>query len=181
MEHISHVTGDSLVQMEDSTTEYVKDLQPGDILYHGYRVKVVIKTIVEDTIPMVLFNTGLGITPWNPVYENGKWVYPFTLDYIIRTYVKEYYNLVLDKGHMMNVNGFYVATLGYKFTDNDMIQDPYDTKNIVEELQNHPDWSTGYITLDASSMKKNWNSPFWKKRAPSTSTPCSESEKFSMP
>jgi hypothetical protein len=113
MEQMPHVIGNSLVQMEDSTTEYIKNIQPGDILYHGYKVQAVIKTIVEDTIPMVLFNTGLGITPWNPVLEKGEWVYPFTLDHPIKTYVKEYYNLVLDRGHIMNVNGFYVATLGH--------------------------------------------------------------------
>jgi hypothetical protein len=155
MEQMPHVTGDSLVQMEDSTTEYIKNIQPGDILYHGYKVKAVIKTIVEDIIPMVLFNTGLGITPWNPVLENGEWIYPFTLDHPIKTYVKEYYNLVLDRGHIMNVNGFYVATLGHRFTDNGIIQPPYGKEMIIEELQKHPDWATGYLTLDATSKKKN--------------------------
>ena len=149
-------TGDSLIQMEDSTTIYVRDLQPGDSVYHGYTVKAIIKTIVEDTIAMVLFNTGLGITPWHPVKEHDTWVFPCTLDTPIKTYVKEYYNLVLDKGHIVNLNGFLVATLAHGFTDNDVIQHPYfGTNQVLEDLKQHPDWASGYITLEAHHVTRD--------------------------
>lgn len=149
-------TGDSLIQMEDSTTEYVRNVQPGDRVYHGYKVKVVIKTIVNATIDIVLFNTGLGITPWHPVKEHDTWVFPCTLDTPIRMYVKEYYNLILDKGHIVNLNGFLVATLAHGFTDNDVIQHPYfGTNQVIEDLKQHPDWATGYITLEAHNVTRD--------------------------
>ena len=144
-------TGDSLIQMEDSTDQYVRELLPGDRVYHGYKVKAIIKTNVNATIDMVLFNTGLGITPWHPVKENNTWVFPCTLDCPIKMYVKEYYNLVLDRGHIVNLNGFLVATLGHGFTDNAVIEHPYfGTERVIEELQQHPDWSSGYIVRQAS-------------------------------
>jgi hypothetical protein len=149
-------TGDSLIQMEDSITIYVRDLQPGDRVYHGYKVKAVIKTIVEDMIPMVLFNTGLGITPWHPVKEHNTWVFPCTLDPPIKTYVKEYYNIVLEEGQIVNLNGFLVATLAHGFTDNEVIQHPYfGTNQVLEDLQQHPDWATGYITLKAHDITRD--------------------------
>ena len=142
--------------MEDSTTQYVRDINPGDVVYEGYKVQVVIKTIVEDTIPMVLFNTGLGITPWHPILEKGEWVFPCRIDTPIKTYVKEYYNLVLDKGHIVNLNGFYVATLAHGFTGNAVIQHPYfGTNKVLEDLQQHPDWPTGYVVLEARDAQRD--------------------------
>jgi hypothetical protein len=71
-------------------------------------------------------------------------------------YVKEYYNLILDKGHIVNLNGFLVATLAHGFTDNDVIQHPYfGTNQVLEDLKQHPDWPTGYITLEAKHVTRD--------------------------
>jgi hypothetical protein len=112
VECITGFTGDCLVQLEDSTTEYVKNLQKGDRLWGGHVIEDIVKTPVHKEVEMVLFNTGLHITPYHPIKTEptAEWCFPCHKDYILKLYVEEYYNIVVNTTDVANINGIYVAT-----------------------------------------------------------------------
>jgi len=145
-------TGDSLITLENGDTIYVEELIKGDVLWGGHHVNVVLKTIVEKEVDMVLFNTGLGITPWHPIKiseDSNEWVFPWQLDHICKVYVENYYNLVLESGHIAHLNGFCVATLGHNFTENEVIRHPYfGTEKVIEDLKKMEGWKDGFLLLE---------------------------------
>jgi hypothetical protein len=105
-------TGDALIQLADSNIISVRDLQPGDIVWGGHLVKEIVQQMIDREYPMVLFNTGLTIHPLHPIQvgENTDWIRPCDVDYICKTYVKELYDIILETGTTVNLNGFQVET-----------------------------------------------------------------------
>ena len=108
-------TGNAMIQLEDSTIEYVANLKVGDKVWGGLMIQEILKTKIDAEQEMVLFNTGLTIKPYHPIKvgENTEWIFPCDVDYIVRTYVDELYNIQLEEmGQTINLNGFQVATWG---------------------------------------------------------------------
>jgi len=151
-------TGDSLITMDDGSTLHVKDIQKGDVVWGGYMVKALIKTRVQKEVGMVLFNTGLGITPWHPikVEEDREWVFPCQVDNVVKLYVEYYYNLVLETGHVVHLNGYYVSTLGHGFKENEVIRHPYfGTEKVIEDLKKKRGWEDGLVELDLATIVRH--------------------------
>jgi hypothetical protein len=62
------------------------------------------------------------------------------------------YNFVLDKHHIIIVNGYECITLGHDLTDPE-VQDPYwGTEAITKDLLSHPEWP--FITQRSASANK---------------------------
>lgn len=106
-------TGDSDIQLSDSSLCYVKDVVVGDRVWGGDRIEEIVRIPVYKEVEMVIFNTGLKITPWHPIKSNPNddWTAPCTLDYISKYYVTEYYNIKLENEDSISLNGFEVATI----------------------------------------------------------------------
>lgn len=77
----------------------------------------------------------LVITPWHPIIVNDEWKFPNdcgTIEQYITNYVC---NFVLDKGHMMEVEGTWCVTMGHNFTDNDVVKhEYYGSHKVVDDL-----------------------------------------------
>jgi hypothetical protein len=56
------------------------------------------------------------ITPWHPVLSKGGWVQPASFVPVVDVPMPVVYNMILDKGHIINVDGVLSATLGHGFT-----------------------------------------------------------------
>jgi hypothetical protein len=156
-------TGNWLVNMPDSKTKLVRDIQPGDIIISRdaineiAQIKCVLKLRINKYTIMTCLNGLNGINSNHPIYidNNNEWIFPET--YTNATYgaiPEQYvYNFILDNGHTINMQGgFNFACLGHGINKSPIIQHPYfGTNRIIDDLKDHDDWIKGYITLD------NWN------------------------
>jgi Mg-chelatase subunit ChlD len=153
-------TGDCLVLMDELRTKRVRDLKKGDIVWGGHKVLALTYTPVMTEVDMIVFMMGLKITPWHPIKFNSQsnWTFPAETasGKQRRMYVDAYYNLVLESGHTVEMNGITVCTLGHGFTDNSVIQHPYfGTEAVVEDLKRCDGWEQGYIVLDSKNIQRN--------------------------
>jgi len=151
-------TGNCKVLMADATQKHVEDLKRGDKVWGGHKVAALLYTRVEKEVDMVHFFSGLTITPWHPMKykRGGEWVFPTNVGITRKTWVSAYYNLVLESGHIVELNGFEVVTLGHDFRDNDVISHPYfGTHAVIDDLKKHPHWVGGFIVLDSANMVRS--------------------------
>jgi Mg-chelatase subunit ChlD len=155
-------TGDCRVLMSDMRLKRVQDLRKGDRVLGGLEVQAVLYTPVNREVDMVVFQTGLKITPWHPMkmetdlYGDVPWVFPNDVGKKVKMFVDAYYNLVLDQGHVVELNSYTVCTLGHGFEENDVIKHPYfGTQAVIEDLKKHPDWETGWLHMDPLRMVRS--------------------------
>lgn len=103
-----------------------------------------------------------GFTLWHPVLVNGNWEHPASVGPVRRVATDAIYNFVLDwpidqqsgwaiRPEVLVINGVTTCTLGHEMTG-PVIGHPYFGKrvagrrNIIDDLQEQPGWSSGYIT-----------------------------------
>jgi Mg-chelatase subunit ChlD len=143
------------VKMADDSYKAVKDLQKGDIVMGGHKILALLKTPVNKKVDMVVFESGLIITPWHPMKLRYKreWIFPNSVEITSSIYMDYYYNLVLESGHIVEMNGYPVVTLGHGFTDNEVITHPYfGTSAIIDDLKKHPGWESGLLEMDPNNI-----------------------------
>ncbi len=109
---------------------------------------------------MVTFSTGLKITPWHPMKlkDDSDWVFPADADVgvIKKMYVDAYYNLALESGHVVELNGYQVVTLGHGFSDNTVISHPYfGSQAVIDDLKKHQDWEGGFLVMDSTNIVRS--------------------------
>lgn len=64
------------------------------------------------------------------------------------------YNLVLDGGHVVVVDGVEAVTLGHGMEDDDVVRHPYfGTERVVRELQALPGWQRGWVDLQGGLVR----------------------------
>jgi uncharacterized protein YegL len=159
-------TGDCQVTMEDGTKKRVEHLHKGDRVKGGHTIAVILYTPVQNTVEMVTFNSGLKITPWHPMKldYNTEWVFPNDIGTKQEIYVEAYYNVVLESGHILELNGYPVVTLGHGFTENEVIKHPYfGTEAVVNDLKRHPGWTSGFIVMNPKNIVRNQESGLIEK------------------
>lgn len=151
-------TGDCMIKMLDGIEVRVDSLKKDDIVYGGYKVLAVLVTPVNKEVDMVVFTKGLKITPWHPIIlkDDDQWCFPVDVRDASKTYVDNYYNLVLDRGHIVELNTHQVCTLGHGFKNNKVIEHPYfGTEAVIDDLKTHPDWESGHLIMDAKNIVRN--------------------------
>jgi hypothetical protein len=148
------IHGLSPVKMQDGSVSFAKDLKRGDVVLGGYTILAVIRTALRGPIKMTQLPGGLVISPWHPVQEAisnnpAVWEFPIAVSEAVTEdlQISEYYNFVLDSGHVLHVDRWTVCTLGHGF-EGPVIGHPYlGTQAVVEDLKRHPAWNSGLIQL----------------------------------
>ena len=146
--------GDGLAKMSDGSEKRIDALNADDVVYGGYRIRCVIKTLVKETEVVRLgFGSQTAFTPWHPVCVRGVWHFPADMGPIIRVaHPTAIYNFVLDAGHSLILNGVKTCTMAHDF-EGPVISHPYfgrrepGKRNIIDDLQDMPGWADGYVTL----------------------------------
>jgi hypothetical protein len=161
-------TGNWLVNMANGTTKLVSVIKPGDIVISNNSptgtatIKCVVKLRINYDISMISLEGSCGITPYHPFYIDSKpnqWSFPAT--YTTATHgikIGEYmYDFILDRGHTVSMQGgFNIACLGHGITSSTVITHEYfGTNRIIDDLKDHNDWNTSYITLDTWTFQRN--------------------------
>jgi uncharacterized protein YegL len=151
-------TGDCLVKMSDESDKPVSELKKGDAVQGGHKVQALLVTPVNKEVDMVVFSKGLKITPWHPMIlkDDDEWVFPADIRASTKTYVDNYYNLVLETGHIVELNTHQVVTLGHGFKTNSVIKHPYfGTQAVIDDLKKHSDWESGILNMDATAIVRS--------------------------
>jgi len=135
-------------------TKRVSDLRRGDVLFGGARVVCVVRTAVEPGALLVDVG-GVKLTPWHPVRVADEWVFPAMLaeqagsGAFSTTALGGYvFNLVLDRAHLVVINGVECVTLGHGFSDNEVVAHPYyGTRLVLLDLAAMSGWRAGLVTI----------------------------------
>ena len=148
------ISGDSLVvilkNMSDIVTKRLEDVKVNDLIavntspYRFARVTHILVTRGTRNNPfkMSCLMGGLKITPWHPVFVEGRWVFPQDLvnqGYGVNiSYGGDVYNLVLDNPNVNTciISAKYpIITLGHNILNDLVASHPYlGTNKVIEDL-----------------------------------------------
>jgi hypothetical protein len=146
------ICGDGLVDMADGSKKLVKDIVKGDRVQSdkgAATVECVLKTNAKRGKLMSTFN-GMKVTAWHPIRfdRDDKWQFPTEVEESEMTKIDYVYDFVLDKHHIVNVNGIDVICLGHGFTDGILNHSYFGTSRIVNDLKSHKEgWEEGLIVI----------------------------------
>ncbi|KAL9656854.1 hypothetical protein ABK040_004388 [Willaertia magna] len=153
--------GESTILMADGLLKKVCDLRKGDKVknLNGSKdatVLCVIKSKTTSEIVKLVDLNGMKITPWHPVRINGEWKFPIDIKPTIDVNCGYVYNLVLDEGHVVNINGIECVTLAHGFTDNNVITHQYyGTDKVIKDLKNMKGWLDGYVEMEQYTLSRD--------------------------
>jgi len=141
---------DGMVLMNDNSLKAVSELKKGDIVYGGGKIVCVVKF---SNTPTITFYGSLEITPYHPVIYEDEWVFP--IDIVsnnnaieIPMKMNDYvYNFVLDKGHILTINGINACTLGHNFKGQVIEHSFYGTNRVIEDLKDFEGYQYGLVEL----------------------------------
>lgn len=136
----------------------VCDLQKGDALYGGGRVRCLVETKMQEgqrtrMVPLTVGDGRLGtlwITAWHPVVWEDRWMFPHDISEGEQTRevcVDRIYNLVLDAVHVVHICGVPVVTLGHSFRGPVVGHAYFGSEAVIRDLERVPGWDGGCIQL----------------------------------
>lgn len=171
------VDGECTVMLRDQTTKRVAELCKGDrvLTSTGEFAEVVamVSTLCNaGRRELCELPGGLRLTAYHPVCFNGKWMFPRDLAPTMKDCAcREVFTFVMSPSICSRnpvqdvvVNGVSVAVLGHGIQGDQVASHEYlGTRRVLEDLQKHPGFSTGRVTLQADA---------WSIRDPATGRIC---------
>jgi len=136
----------SMVWMEDGSKKQIEDLVKGDALYGGGKVVCLVEYQSRKPIEMSKVGT-LYITPWHPIKNDDKWVFPYYYSNIICRMIGPVYNLVLDQVHIATIEGVPCCTLGHGFEGPIIGHKYFGTQKVIDDLSKEDGWDDGKVTF----------------------------------
>ena len=105
----------------------------------------------------------LSISPWHPIRRNGEWTFPAHVPGYQDRSVQTVYNLVLSRGHVIDVEGVQCVTLAHGFVEPVLKHDFFGTHAVVESMQRQPGFTEGrpvfadlVATRDEAGVVNGW-------------------------
>jgi hypothetical protein len=109
----------SQVLMADGTYKLIENIYKGNVVWTPDGPSIVEYSLVlnraSSTQLMCHYKNKLWITPWHPVLNDKIWVQPAETSVPVDTVMPVVYNLILEKGHIIDVNSILSVTLGHGF------------------------------------------------------------------
>jgi hypothetical protein len=164
--------GTCQVKMASGRSKAIKDVEPGDGVWTPIGPATVIALVTcgskARSQPMVQLG-GLCITPWHPIINptvngNKACVFPADLVPLQDRLIDTVYNLVLDSGHVVDVEGYECVTLGHGFQAPVVKHEFFGAEAVINDLKKLSGWSVGRPTFknlvtmrdDASGLIVGW-------------------------
>jgi len=130
----------------------VKDLVKDDevICAGGKTAKVVALIITKLSEPIELVELkGVKLTPWHPVRLNREWKFPVNVKKAQLDHCDVVYNLILDRNHIVMINGLEVLTLGHGFKDNKVVEHEYfGSQKVIDDMKKFKGWDKGKVIIN---------------------------------
>jgi len=170
--------GDSLVALaEPSGGEKImvplRSLRPGDRLTSpdglGAQVVCLVESRTCDGLAwLVDLSPGIRATPWHPVSikppallesncNESEWTFPLHLGMPRERQCKAVYNLVLDRSHVCQIGGFWVACLGHGLKADKVRHSFWGGQPVLDALKRLPGWEWGRVVIDSGQVLRDAN------------------------
>lgn len=170
--------GQSLLRMFDGTWKPMSQLLPGDCVATSSNSSATVTCVVKYKMMLPVTQlvelNGMRITPYHPIrlQDGAQWVFPCDIKAPVAVFGCDYvYNLVLQSGHTIVVNGIECVTLGHGFESDSIVQHAYfGTQRVIDDLKAMPGWSQGYVTLEQFDMHRDSNTMLVASMSLRTST-----------
>jgi len=152
--------GDSTVLMADGSLKKVKEVAKGDLVMSSNRksahVLCVVKTHCEgNKAVLVELPGGLLVTPFHPVQQQAKWVYPLDVAPVQERPCEAVYSFVLASEHTMLINGTACVSLGHNL-EGEVVGHPYfGSQLVVEDLKKMKGWSGGLVQFKSGCLVRD--------------------------
>jgi hypothetical protein len=144
------VEGKCQVRMADDSRKAIHDCVAGDRVWTPSgpaRIRaVVVCNTKTPSQPMVQLGN-LCITPWHPVYVNYHWQFPTAIMPYTSRLIQTVYNVVLDSGHVVDIEGVQCVTLGHGIKGPVVEHTFFGTEEVIECLKKLPGWDIGRPTF----------------------------------
>jgi hypothetical protein len=140
----------SRVLMADGSRKEIQRLVAGEIVLTPAGPTPITAVVVcgskKTSQPMTQIDE-LCITPWHPILLNGEWRFPASIAMYGSRLMSTVYNLVLPKGHVVNVDGYECITLGHGFTEPVAAHPFFGTEKVINDLKEARGWAEGRPTF----------------------------------
>ena len=141
--------GDMLVRLAEGDYNYLKCLQPGDMVWTttGPAEVIALVKIGHSNHKSLMMSKvqNCVLTPYHPyLNELGQWVTGMDTVGEVEVDINFVYNLVLTNGHIIDVGGIKACTLGHGFKG-PVIEHPFfGTEAVINDLRKCNGWASGY-------------------------------------
>ena len=145
----------------------VSELRRGDKIMNSNNQEVEIECVIkrkcqDNKKALVIFENGLKITAWHPIFVDNKWIFPCslvdnsTVKFNKYDYCEAVYTFILKKidntrpNHII-VNGIKVITLAHNIeNDNIASHNYYGTDMVIEDMRNNylESYNNGFIEIN---------------------------------
>jgi hypothetical protein len=139
--------------MHDGSQKEIRHIRVGDTVFGNFEVMCVVQYETGSTFDLVKMGT-LCITPWHPVKLFGEWSFPKGFKY---TSSEPVYNLVLNCGHTIEVEGYTCCTLAHKMKGPVIEHQYWGTNKVVEDLMMCKGWMDGFVSLKNPVFERDGN------------------------
>ncbi len=148
-----------MVKMGDNSYKQIQNIHP-DIDYvwtPSGPAKVVALVKIGSSNPYQPMSNinKLWITPYHPILFEGRWRFPADIAFYCDRLMPVVYNLVLESGHIIDVNDFLCPTLGHGLTEDLVKHDYFGTHKVIDDLKKLPGWAFGRPTFTNLKAIKN--------------------------
>jgi len=131
-------------------TRLVKDVRKGDKLVVADGTATVLCAVSIDRDPskrLVSLPGGLTITGGHPIRIDGEWKLPREIETAVAeaNTSGKVYNFVLDRSHVVLVNGIECITWGHGLTDPVVKHSYFGTSQIISDLSQFSGWHSGFV------------------------------------
>jgi Mg-chelatase subunit ChlD len=157
----SCVHGDCLALMADGSLKLIKNVVRGDVVQSSRGPAMVkcrvINSYAAGTANLVVFEGGLQITPWHPIWIGGKFQFPhdFVNGNVLNVPCNAVYSFVLDKNHLMTVNGIDTIGLAHGFQEDVAKHEFFGTDRVLEDLSAFEGWSEGTVNISGDNVVRD--------------------------
>eukprot|EP00826_Nyctotherus_ovalis_P016841 TRINITY_DN1490_c0_g1_i7.p1 TRINITY_DN1490_c0_g1~~TRINITY_DN1490_c0_g1_i7.p1 ORF type:complete len:650 (-),score=127.67 TRINITY_DN1490_c0_g1_i7:112-2061(-) len=130
----------------------VKELVRGDevVCAEGKVAKVVALIVTKVGVPVELVELkGVKLTAWHPVQLDRTWKFPINVKKGQLELCDAVYNLILDRNHIVLINGLEVVTLGHGFKGDTVVEhDYFGTRKVIEDMKKFKGWEKGTVMIE---------------------------------
>ena len=137
------------VRMSDDTFKIIEDIKKGERIWTpngGATVEYLVVLCRSSPFQLMChYNKMVWITPWHPVLDDERrWIQPASRATPVDMLMPIVYNMVLDKGHIIDVDGVLSVTLGHGFKGHIIEHGFFGNKtSILNALSKQPGFAKG--------------------------------------
>ena len=133
----------SLVRMADGSRKAIERVEPGDKVWTDIGDAVVEFTLElgrHDSPMQNMCRVGnLLLTWYHPVKQGGIWVPPCTVAQVEAVHMPVVHNLIVNRGHILDIDGTLTVSLGHGLTEEGVKHDFFGSKErILDAIKGQP-------------------------------------------